>query len=128
MINHHGEWTIDTLVNSLGMSGARDFLETSLPEVVQRNNTLQHSLQSKDYNKAVECAQHTLGSVRFFGSWKLEKLLLKIAGDPIDSSNAADHQRKLSREFESVIRTIRGWLAEDNPNRSATDTVIPYPH
>ena len=127
MMNHDGESTLDTLVSNLGLSEACQFLETSLPEMTRRKNILQQSLRSGNYPEAVECASNSLGSIRFFGSGKLEAILLEISNNRIDPSNAGELLQKLSREFESVIRTIKAWLAENKPKSRATDTTHSSP-
>ena len=127
MINHDGVSTLDALVNNLGLSEACEFLETSLPEITRRKNILQQSLRSGNFPEAVECARNSLGSIRFFGSAKLETTLLQISNNQIDASNAVELQRKLSREFESVIRTIKAWLAENKPTSMASDTTHSSP-
>lgn len=127
MMNHDGVSTLDNLVSKLGLSGACEFLESSLPEMTRRKSILQQGLSSGNYPEAVECANQGLGSIRFYGSAKLEATLLQISNNQIDPSNVVELQRRLSREFESVIRTINAWLAENKPESIATDTTQSVP-
>lgn len=114
MINGAGDKTFEHLVSILGPLSAYEFLEAALPEIIERNSTLQMALVSQDYNQAIRYANQSLGAVRFFGSRELEQLLLVVAND-MASNDPTDIQDKLSIAFEAVINEISTWLIANKP-------------
>lgn len=114
MINGAGEGTFERLVSILGPLSAYEFLEATLPEIIERNSTLQVALVLQDYDQAIKYANQSLGAVRFFGSEELEQLLLVVAHE-MDSNDPVDIRNKLSIAFEAVIVEINTWLIEHEP-------------
>ena len=113
MINGAGEQTFEHLVSILGPLSAYEFLEATLPEIIERNSTLQIALVSQNYDQAIKYANQSLGAVRFFGSKELEQLLLIVICE-MDSNDPVDIRNKLSITFEAVINDINTWLISQN--------------
>ena len=97
--------------NDLGTDDTIDLLSNSLPLIIERKNMINLALQSSDLEQAAMHAHKTLGSIRIYGSDRLESLLSRLKNKQIDVMASNIFQQELSAEFESVSFTVNEWLA-----------------
>ena len=102
--------SLETVVRRLGVEDAIEFLEYALPRIIQRKKWLQEYLSTGDSEAASQCAYRTIGSVRLYGSTKLELLLEQVKLVSNGDIDPVSLQRELSVEFDKAINAIREWL------------------
>ncbi|MEZ5451522.1 MAG: Hpt domain-containing protein [Thiothrix sp.] len=102
---------LDALADDLGVDGAIHLLERIVPLIKQRQDQLQAALQNGDSTAASQHAHKMIGSVRTYGSAKLEAVLARIRATGEESNaNIADLQREFTAEFDAVAQGIQQWL------------------
>ena len=110
MGNQKNDRAIENLVESIGLEDASDLLHSTQHLMVQRQEELEAALRQNDEITSKRCALRTVGSIRLYGSARLETLLSQIATKPFQEVNTAVFQQELSEEFASVIETVNSWL------------------
>ena len=77
---------------------------------LKRQEELGAALKQGDVITAKRCAHRTIGSVRLYGSDRLETMLFEIGNKSLDVINTEAFQQELSAEFDSVISNVNTWL------------------
>ncbi|MGB0361024.1 MAG: hypothetical protein ACPGVP_08690 [Thiolinea sp.] len=104
---------IEETKGDLGIADTVDLLSNSLPLIIERKNMINLALQESDLDRASLYAHKTLGSIRIYGTEKLESLLNRLKDKQLDERGSNDFHLKdeLSVEFDSVTFTINEWLS-----------------
>jgi len=110
MDSQQSENTLQHLVDLIGFSNACELLRSSLRLIAERQNELESALKHNQDLSARHHAHRIIGSVRLYGSPRLEEMLFMIGNQPFSEVNTVEFQQALSAEFESVISTVREWL------------------
>lgn len=110
MGSQKSETAIEHLVETLGLADACELLQSALHLIVERQEELGAALKQGDVITAKRCAHRTIGSVRLYGSDRLETMLFEIGNKSLDVINTEAFQQELSAEFDSVISNVNTWL------------------
>lgn len=102
--------SLETVVRCLGVEGSSELFRYALPRLSQRKKELQKHLSKKDWQAASQSACRAIGSVRLYGSAKLEILLDEIILLGPDEVDFVSLRKEVSVEFDHSIRAIRRWL------------------
>jgi hypothetical protein len=102
--------SLETVVRRLGVEDSIEFLEYALPRIIQRKKWLQEYLSTGDWEAASQCAYRMIGSVRLYGSAKLELLLEQVKLVSNGDIDPVSLQYELSVEFDKAINATREWL------------------
>lgn len=102
--------SLEAVVRRLGKEDTIEFLEYTLPRIIQRKKGLQEYLSTGDWEAASQCAYRTIGSVRLYGSAKLELLLEQVKLVSSGDVDPVSLQHELSVEFDKAIDATREWL------------------
>lgn len=102
--------SMDAVVGKLGVEGSIEFFSYALPRLIQRKKELMKHLSGEDWEAASQSASQWIGSVRLYGSAKLELLLDQVILLDPEDINPLSLQKELTVEFDNSIRGIRKWL------------------
>jgi len=91
-------------VNTLGVTDTAELIQTALPIITERRETLSQFLLAQDFEGAAACAHKTLGSVRLYGTPSLESLLKQVKTLDPAQNDLVKFQHQLHEEFSLVIK------------------------
>ncbi len=103
--------------SDLGTDDTIELLSSALPLIHERKKLLDLALQESDLKQASLHAHKTLGSIRLYGTEKLEGLLTQLKNQSVLRTDLTYFQSVLNVEFESVSFTVSAWLTQ---NRQAS--------
>lgn len=112
-LNHQSSFSIDRLIENIGADESRDLLIESLPIIQSRKQAILSALVHGDIEAACVCAHKTTGSIRLYGSSRLEALLLEVTTLPVDQPPRSNLQHELAVEFDLAIFEIQQRLKLD---------------
>ncbi len=95
----------------IGEKETIELFQFALPIVIERQHALEQHLRAKEWAEFKQFAHKSIGSVRIYGSERLEVLLRQAHDIDNDGVDLLAYQQELSKEFEAVIDGIREWLA-----------------
>ena len=103
--------TIDATAMHLGEKSTIELFQFALPIVIERQHSLEKHLCAGEWAAFKQFAHKSIGSVRLYGTERLEALLRQANDVDKDEFDLLTYQQELSEEFETVIGSIREWLA-----------------
>lgn len=106
-LNHKSSSSIDRLIENIGADESNELLVEALPIIVARKSAILKALEQNDVKVACEYAHRTTGSIRLYGSSRLEDLLLEVASLSANQSQRSGLQTELESEFNSVIHEVQ---------------------
>ncbi len=110
MGNRQSETAIEHLVETIGLVDACELIRSTRHLMIERHSQLSTALQQNDVMTSKRCAHRTIGSIRLYGSQRLEELLFQVGNKPLKEINTVAFQQELSAEFASAISTVNAWL------------------
>lgn len=113
MGSQQSEAAINHLVETIGLNDACELLQSTHHLITNRKNQLVIALRQNDMAAARRCVHKTIGSIRIYGSERLEVMLSDIANKPLQIINTVAFQQELQVEFESVISVVDMWLTKN---------------
>lgn len=100
------------LVNTLGVTDTAELIQTAVPIITERRETLSRLLLAQDLEGAADCAHKTLGSIRLYGTPNLEGLLKQVKTLDASQHDLVKFQQRLFEEFSQVIKDCNGLLGK----------------
>lgn len=106
-LNHQSSSSINRLIGNIGAEESSELLAEALPIIVKRKSIILKALEQNDVKVACEYAHRTAGSIRLYGSSRLENLLLEAASISADQPQRLELSSELESEFDSAINEIQ---------------------
>lgn len=106
-LGYQSNYSIDRLLENIGHEEGKELLAESLPIIMTRRNAILRALKRGDINVACEYAHKTAGSIRLYGSSRLEALLLEVTLLSVDQTPRSNLYNELQVEFDSAIQEIQ---------------------
>ena len=106
---------IPQLEKKIGFEKTVDFLEFSLPIIIDRECTLQAHISKKNWGMAQQSKHKILGSLYLYGSPKIEALLYQLDDVQAGHIDINTYQMDISQAFHCSVKHITEWL---NANKS----------
>lgn len=103
--------SLDDYLVSMGEKKTLEIVHFSLAYIVQRNREISDALLSSQKKLAADCAHKATGSVRFYGTPRLEALLLQVRDTDYSDGDIERLRSDLSSEFTLATNTLKQWLA-----------------
>lgn len=95
----------------IGTDDTIELLTHALPFISERKNMINLALQENDMDRAALYAHKTLGSIRLYGTKKLEKLLTQLKSHQVGNDDFQEFQAELASEFDDVSFAVKKWLS-----------------
>lgn len=109
-LNYQCSVSIDRLIENIGSEESKELLVEALPIIIARKNAILNALEQNDNSAASVGAHKAAGSIRLYGSSRLEALLGEVmslsAGQPLRSNLKSE----LESEFNTAIHEIQNRL------------------
>jgi len=99
-------FAIDKLISNIGVEAGEKLLSEALPIIISRKRIILQALEKRDIVAAAECAHSTSGSIRLYGSSRLEELLREVMSLPVDKAVPSKLINGLETEFDTAILEI----------------------
>lgn len=112
-VDHQSSFSINRLIGNIGAEESRELLVEALPVIVKRKETIISALEQQDLETACVCAHKAAGSIRLYGSSRLEALLLEVMALTAGQSPRPGLDHELAAEFDSAIHEIEERLRLD---------------
>ena len=103
--------TLKETESYLGIADTLDLMSNAFPLIVERKNMINLALQEGNFERAAAYAHKTIGSIRLYGTDKLEGLLSQLKEQQVTAETLDGFQAELSEEFDSVSFTVGEWLS-----------------
>lgn len=102
--------SIDRLIENIGSEESRELLVGALPVIIARKNAILNALEQNDNSAACVGAHKAAGSIRLYGSSRLEELLGEVMLLSANQAPRATLRSELNFEFDSAIHEIQNRL------------------
>lgn len=106
-LGHKSSCSIDRMIENIGPEEGRKLLIAALPIIIERSRLILEALENNDINAAFDCAHRTAGSIRLYGSSRLEELLMEVMSFSVDQSPPENLCSELKVEFDDAINEIQ---------------------
>lgn len=106
-MQYQSSFSIDKLIENLGLKESRELLAEALPIIIARKIAILKALQQNNISVASQESHKASGSVRLYGSSRLEALLLEVISLPPKQSVKPSLGHQLEAEFDDVIHEIQ---------------------
>lgn len=102
---------LDDYLASMGEKETLEIVHFSLAYIAQRNREISDALLSSQKKLAADYAHKATGSVRLYGTPKLEALLSQVRGNDYRDNEIEKLQSDLPSEFTLATNSLKQWLA-----------------
>jgi len=106
--------TLDRYLATVGKKKTLEMVHFSLSYIDQREKEIANALLRANKKLAADLAHKALGSVKFYGTSRLEALLSTIRDGNYRDSEIATLQSELSSEFMLATNNLERWLTNHN--------------
>ena len=107
VLGYQSACSIDKLIENIGLDESKKLLTEALPIIVTRKGLVLKALDNNEISKAGEYAHRTSGSIRLYGSSRLEELLREVMSLTSDQTVSSGLRNELSEEFDAAISEIQ---------------------
>lgn len=105
-LGHQSSFSIDRMIENIGLEEGKKLLKEALPIIMDRSNLIITALEENNTSAAFDCAHRTAGSIRLYGSTRLEELLMEVMSLLADQSPRSELCSELKVEFDAAISEI----------------------
>ncbi len=112
-LEYHSGHSIDRLVENIGLEESRSLLAKALPIIIVRKDETLKALEQSDISAVHKQAHKTSGSIRLYGSSRLETLLLEAMSLSPEQTKRPGLHHELASAFDAAINEIKMRLKTD---------------
>lgn len=105
--DHHSSYSIDKLFKNIGPEEGKQLLVEALPIIETRKNLILKALEQDEISVACGYAHKTSGSIRLYGSIRLEALLQEVVSIPANQAVRPALYSDLEAGFDEAISEIQ---------------------
>lgn len=110
---HQHNNSVDRLIRSIGLRESKKLLTKALPIIIARKNALIEAFEQNDRGTARTQAHKAAGSIRLYGSTRLEELLSEVSTLSSKQLISQKLHDELVHEFDVAISEIEERLKTD---------------
>lgn len=107
ILGYQSSMSIDKLIENIGLEESENLLAKALPIITTRKKAILDALNDNNLSLAGEYAHKTAGSIRLYGSGRLEALLRQVVSLSKEQSVPAELCSELTSEFDAAIDEIQ---------------------